>query len=199
MSSLYPEIEPFNSFHLPVSELHSIYVEECGNPKGNPVVFVHGGPGGGVSGQDRRYFDPASYRIVLFDQRGSGKSTPHAELQDNTTWTLVEDMETIRKKLGIDKWVVFGGSWGSTLSLTYAIRHKQHVKALILRGIFMLRQSELKWFYQDGASQLFPDYWDAYRDHIPAEERSDFISAYYKRLTHQDPAIRLAAAKVWSR
>ena len=158
-----------------------------------------GGPGGGVSASDRLYFDPTYYHIILFDQRGAGKSTPHACLEENDTFTLVEDIEKIRKHLDIEKWLVFGGSWGSTLSLTYAETHPERVKGLVLRGIFMLRQKELRWFYQEGASYLFPDHWEPYRDHIPEAERGDFISAYYKRLTSSDPKVRVAAAKVWSR
>jgi proline iminopeptidase len=196
---LYPELEPYHHFQLPVSPKHSLYVEESGAKEGKPVLFVHGGPGGGTSGLDRRYFDPKKYRIVLFDQRGSGKSTPHADLEDNSTFTLVEDIEKIRTHLNIDKWVVFGGSWGSTLSLTYAISHPNRVKALILRGIFMLRRSELLWFYQEGASHIFADYFKEYRDHIPVEEQNDLIAAYYVRLTSPDPKIRLDAAKKWSR
>jgi proline iminopeptidase len=175
-----------------------LYVEECGNPQGNAVVFIHGGPGGGIGPGDRRYFDPEIYRIVLFDQRGAGKSTPTAELEGNDTWSLVSDIEAIRSHLKIEKWVVFGGSWGSTLSLTYAISHPDRVKALILRGIFMLRQSELKWFYQDGASNIFPDYWEGYKNVIPKEEQSDYITAYYKRLTSTNEQIRVNAAKAWS-
>ena len=196
---LYPELEPYKSFLLGVSAKHNLYVEESGNKEGNPVLFVHGGPGGGTSGLDRRYFDPKKYRIILFDQRGSGKSTPHADLEENTTFALVEDIEKIRIHLNIEKCVVFGGSWGSTLALTYAISHPDRVKALILRGIFMLRRSELLWFYQEGASHIFADYFKEYRDHIAAEEQRDLISAYYKRLTSPDAKVRLEAAKKWSR
>jgi proline iminopeptidase len=194
----YPPIEPYKTFQLPVSDLHTLYVEESGNPDGKPVIFVHGGPGGGTSGVDRRYFDPKAYRIILFDQRGAGKSTPTAELKENDTWALVADMETIRSHLGIDKWLVFGGSWGSTLSLTYAITHPERVKALILRGIFMLRQSELRWFYQDGASHIFPDYWEGYLAPIPENERGNLMEAYYSRLTCPNEEIRMEAAKAWS-
>jgi proline iminopeptidase len=194
----YPEIEPYNTFELSVSDIHTIYVEEVGNREGKPVIFVHGGPGGGTGMTDRRYFDPAVYRTILFDQRGCGKSHPTAELKENDTWALVSDMERIRTRLGIDTWCVFGGSWGSTLSLTYAIKHPERVKALILRGIFMLRPSELHWFYQEGASHIFPDYWEGYLAPIPLNERDDLIKAYYKRLTSNDEKVRLEAAKAWS-
>ena len=195
----YPAIEPFNKGFLKVSEIHNIYYEEVGNPKGKPVVFLHGGPGGGVSPDHRRYFDPAVYRIVLFDQRGAGQSTPCAELRENTTWDLVSDTEKIRELLKIDKWVVFGGSWGSTLALAYAITHPDKVKGLILRGIFLCRPSEIKWFYQEGASQIFPDVWDEYLKVIPENEQHDLVAAYHKRLTHENRDIRLQAAKAWSK
>jgi len=158
-------------------------------------VFVHGGPGGGTSGKERRFFDPAVYRIVLFDQRGCGKSTPHADLRENTTWDLVADIERIREHLGIDKWLVFGGSWGSTLSLTYAIKHADRVTSLVLRGIFLLRKKELAWFYQEGASFVCPDAWEGYRDAIPEDERADFMAAYHKRLTSDDEETRLAVRR----
>ncbi|XP_022310529.2 putative proline iminopeptidase isoform X2 [Crassostrea virginica] len=195
---LYPEIEPFHTEHLKVSDLHSIFVEQCGNKTGKPVVFVHGGPGGGIGPKDRKYFDPSVYRIFLFDQRGSGKSTPSAELKENTTWDLVADMEKIREHYGIDKWVVFGGSWGSTLSLSYAETHPDRVKALVLRGIFTLRRRELLWFYQDGASFVYPDKWEDYIKPIPEVERGDIMSAYYRRLTSEDEKTRVEAAKAWS-
>jgi proline iminopeptidase len=198
LRDFYPELEPFKNEFLKVSELHTIYVEQCGNPNGRPVLFLHGGPGGGISPDHRRFFDPQHYRIVLFDQRGSGRSTPPAELRENTTWDLVSDIERIRIHLKIDDWVVFGGSWGSTLALAYAQTHAEKVKALILRGIFMCRPSEIKWFYQFGASEIFPDIWERYSAHIPPEERHDYVSAYYKRLTHEDPKVRLSAAKIWS-
>ncbi|KAJ3090700.1 hypothetical protein HK102_002922 [Quaeritorhiza haematococci] len=194
-----PVPEPYESGHLAVSSLHSIYWEQSGNPKGNPVLYVHGGPGGGTSPDDRRYFDPSAYRIVLFDQRGCGKSTPSSELEENDTWSLVEDIEKLRMHLNIDKWVIFGGSWGSTLALAYAETHPTRVKALVLRGIFTLRPTELKWFYQEGASFLFPDYWEDYLAQIPEEERGDLISAYYKRLTSTDEAERMRCARAWSR
>ncbi|MFM6929411.1 MAG: prolyl aminopeptidase [Bdellovibrio sp.] len=199
LRDFYPEIEPYNKGFLKVSEIHNLYFEECGNPQGKPVVFLHGGPGGGVAPDHRRFFDPKVYRIILFDQRGSGQSTPCAELRENTTWDLISDTEKIRTHLNIDKWVVFGGSWGSTLALAYAITHPEMVKALVLRGIFLCRPSEIKWFYQEGASHIFPDVWDEYLKPIPENERHDMVSAYYKRLTHTDSHIRLEAAKAWSK
>ncbi len=199
MRELYPPIEPGRAGHLRVSDLHELYWEESGNPGGTPVVFVHGGPGGGASADDRRFFDPVAYRIVLFDQRGAGKSRPHASLEENTTWDLVADMERLRRHLGIERWVVFGGSWGSTLSLAYAERHPDRVRALILRGIFLLRPHEIRWFYQEGASFIFPDAWEEYLAPIPAPERGDLVAAYHRRLTGDDPAIRAEAARAWSR
>lgn len=196
--SFYPEIEPFETGMLKVSGIHQIYYEQSGNPHGKPVVFVHGGPGGGTDAKQRRFFDPAVYRIVLFDQRGCGQSTPHASLQDNTTWHLVADMEQLRAHLSIERWQVFGGSWGSTLGLAYAQKHPERVTELVLRGIFMLRPQELHWFYQQGASAIFPDAWEGYLEAIPASERHDLMAAYYKRLTSEDRAVRLAAAKAWS-
>ncbi len=196
--SFYPDLEPFDTGTLEVSDLHTIYYEQSGNPQGKPVVFVHGGPGGGTDAKQRRFFDPAVYRIVLFDQRGCGRSTPHAELTDNTTWHLVSDMEAIRARLGIEKWQVFGGSWGSTLALAYAQKHPDRVTELVLRGIFMLRRKELQWFYQEGASAIFPDTWEGYLAAIPQQERGDLMAAYYKRLTSDDRAERLAAAQAWS-
>ena len=195
----YPPIEPHESGMLPVSDGHQLYYEVSGNPEGKPAVFLHGGPGGNAGPDDRRYFDPEAYRIVLFHQRGAGKSLPAASLHENTTWKLIEDMETLRNHLGISKWLVFGGSWGSTLALSYCIRHPECVIGLVLRGIFMLRKKELDWFYKEGASAIFPDAWESFRDHIPESERTDFISAYYKRLTHEDPGVRLAAAIPWTR
>lgn len=194
----YPDIEPHASGRLRVSDLHEIYWEVSGNPQGKPVVFVHGGPGGGTDAKQRRFFDPAAYRIVLFDQRGCGKSTPHAELTDNTTWTLVSDMERIREMLGIDRWQVFGGSWGSTLALAYAQKHPERVSELILRGIFLLRRKELEWFYQQGASALFPDAWEKYLEPIPVDERGDMMAAYHRRLTSPDRSTRVRAAQAWS-
>jgi proline iminopeptidase len=198
MKNLYPEIEPFDSGMLRVSDIHEIYYERCGNPEGIPVVFLHGGPGGGLIPLYRQFFDPKAYHIVLFDQRGSGASKPHAELRENTTWDLIHDIETLREKFGIDKWFVFGGSWGSTLSLAYAETHPDRCSGLILRGIFLTRRKELLWFYQYGASEIFPDFWERYRDEIPFEERGDFMTAYYKRLTSDDEQTRLSAARAWS-
>ncbi len=194
----YPLSEPFDQDRLKVSDIHELHFEQVGNPKGVPVLFVHGGPGGGINPQCRQFFDPEFYRVILFDQRGAGLSTPHAELKDNTTWDLVEDIEKLRRHLGIESWIVFGGSWGSTLSLLYAETHPSRVRALALRGIFLCRQQELKWFYQEGAHKLFPDAWEKYLDPIPSDERTDLISAYYKRLTSPDQELRLKAARAWS-
>jgi proline iminopeptidase len=195
---LYPVIEPYQTGTLQVSDLHTIYYEQVGNPEGKPLVFLHGGPGGGCIPIYRQYFDPQKWRVILFDQRGCGRSKPHAELRQNTTWDLVSDIEKLRSHLNIDRWVVFGGSWGSTLSLAYSQTHPDRCKGLILRGIFMLRQTELQWFYQSGASYLFPDAWEHYLKPIPPEERHDLIAAYYKRLTSDDAATRLEAARAWS-
>ena len=195
---LYPEIEPYDHGMLPVSPLHTLYYEQCGNPDGKPVVFLHGGPGAGCNAKCRRFFDPKAYRIVLFDQRGCGRSTPHAELRENTTWDLVADIERLREHLGIERWQVFGGSWGSTLALAYAETHPRRVCELVLRGIFMLRRWELEWFYQKGCDALFPDAWETYLAAIPQAEHGDLISAYHKRLVDPDPAVRLAAAQAWS-
>ncbi|MFY2563843.1 prolyl aminopeptidase [Corallococcus terminator] len=196
--TLYPPLEPYRIGRLRVSMLHELYFEECGNPKGKPVVFVHGGPGGGTDAKQRRFFDPAAYRIVLFDQRGCGRSTPHASLEENTTWDLVADMERLREHLGIERWQLFGGSWGSTLSLAYAQAHPERVTELVLRGIFLLRKQELDWFYQRGASALFPDAWEHYLAPIPQEEQRDLLSAYHRRLTSADAATRHEAARAWS-
>ena len=198
MRTLYPAIEPYETGRLPVSPVHTLYYEQSGNPEGLPVVFLHGGPGGGTITDYRRYFDPASYRIVLFDQRGSGQSTPHANLEENTTWHLVADIERLREHLGVDRWVVFGGSWGSTLSLAYAQTHPDRALALVLRGIFLCRKKEIDWFYQEGASAIFPDVWERYVNVIPEPERGDMLSAYYRRLTSDDEVIRLEAARAWS-
>jgi proline iminopeptidase len=198
MRELYPTIEPYNSGHFAVSDLHSIYYEESGNPNGQPAVFVHGGPGGGTLPDHRRFFDPSHYRIILFNQRGCGKSTPHASLEENTTWDLVSDMEKIRQHLNIEQWLVFGGSWGSTLSLAYSETHPERVSHLVLRGIFLLRKWEIDWFYQSGADALFPDFWEDYLKPIPIEERHDMISAYYRRLTSTDKTVQLEAAQAWS-
>lgn len=197
-SILFPEIEPYNTGMLPVSDLHTLYFEEVGNPNGKPVVYLHGGPGAGISSKSRRFFDPAFYRIILLDQRGSGKSTPYGELTDNTTWDLVADIEEMRRHLGIDRWLVFGGSWGSTLALAYAVRHPQIVQGLVLRGIFLCRSSEIHWFYQEGASHIFPDAWQDYLKPIPPEERGDLVGAYYRRLTRPNsPEEQLEAALAW--
>lgn len=198
MRELYPPVEPFDSGRLPVSPVHTIYYEQCGNPEGRPVVFLHGGPGGGIIPDYRRYFDPAAYRVVLFDQRGSGQSTPHASLEENTTWALVDDIEKLRAHLGVEDWHVFGGSWGSTLALAYAETHPARVRSLTLRGIFLCRPQEIRWFYQEGTNWLFPDVWEEYEKVIPAEERGDFVSAYYRRLTSEDEAVRVEAARAWS-
>ena len=196
--TLYPDIEPFDSGRLKVSELHTLYYEQCGNPRGKPVVFLHGGPGAGCNPKCRRFFDPAHYRIVLFDQRGCGRSTPMAELRENTTGDLVDDIERLRAHLDIGRWQVFGGSWGSTLALAYAQAHPQRVTELVLRGIFMLRRWEIEWFYQQGCDAIYPDAWEEYLKPIPCEERGDLVGAYYRRLTSDDPDVRLAAAKAWS-
>lgn len=198
MRKLYPEIEPYDSGRLQVDDRHSLYYEQCGNPEGKPVVMLHGGPGGGCNAKMRRFHDPAKYRIVLFDQRGAGRSTPHADLVDNTTWDLVADIERLREALGIERWQVFGGSWGSTLALAYAETHPRRVTELVLRGIFMLRRWELSWFYQEGASRLFPEAWEHYLAPIPEDERGDLVAAYHRRLTSDDEAVRLQAAKAWS-
>ncbi len=195
---LYPEIEPYERGTLRVSDIHSIYYEQSGNPRGKPVVFVHGGPGGGTDAKQRRFFDPAAYRIVLFDQRGCGKSTPHASLVDNTTWHLVADMEALRAHLGVERWQVFGGSWGSTLALTYAEKYPERVTELVLRGIFLLRKREIDWFYQSGASAIFPDAWEEYLQAIPEAEHGDLLHAYYERLTSEEEHVRVRAARAWS-
>lgn len=203
MRTLYPPIEPYDSGMLDVGDGHHIYWELCGNPRGKPVVFLHGGPGGGCSPTHRRLFDPKRYRILLFDQRNCGRSTPHASgmdvgLETNTTWHLVADMERLRAMIGAEKWQVFGGSWGSALALAYAQQHPERVTELILRGIFTLRSAEVRWFYQSGASYLFPDLWESYLAPIPEEERDDLISAYARRLNSPDPQVRLEAARAWS-
>eukprot|EP01147_Barroeca_monosierra_P007970 gene7970-10044_t len=196
--SLYPPIEPFMSDFLQVSSLHSIYFEQCGKKDGYPILFLHGGPGGGCQLRDRRFFDPSFFRIILFDQRGAGRSRPHACLEANTTWDLVADIEKLRERLGISKWAVFGGSWGSTLALAYAETHPDHVTSLTLRGIFTLRRAELLWFYQEGASFIMPDYWEEYLAPIPPDERQDLMRAYYRRLIGPDTGEKLRCAKAWS-
>jgi proline iminopeptidase len=200
LRALYPPVDPYRTGTLRVSDVHELYYEESGNPKGKPTVFLHGGPGGGTDPKMRRFFDPKRYRIVLFDQRGCGKSRPHASLEDNTTWHLVADIEKLREHLGIERWLVFGGSWGSTLALAYAETHPRRVTELVLRGIFLLRRFELEWFYQDekGAAMLFPDLWERYLEPIPQTERGDMMQAYYRRLTSGDAKTLSAAAKAWS-
>lgn len=198
MRELYPNIKPYVTHHLKVDEPHVLFVEECGDPNGIPVLFVHGGPGAGCSPYHRCFFDPEKYRIILFDQRGSGQSTPHASLEDNTTQHLVADMEQIREHLGIEQWLLFGGSWGSTLSLVYAEAYPERVLGLVLRGIFLCRPQEIQWFYQQGASQIFPDYWQEYLKPIPESEQGDMVSAYYERLIGDNELARMAAAKAWS-
>lgn len=200
MRTLYDTIEPYATGKLRVSDVHELYYEQCGNPDGQPVVFLHGGPGAGLIPDYRRFFNPNAYRIVLFDQRGSGQSTPHACLEDNTTWHLVDDIERLRGELGIERWLVFGGSWGSTLSLAYAESHPERVRGLVLRGIFLCRQKEIRWFYQDdtGAGAIFPDVWEQFQNLIPEAERGDMLRAYHRRLTGDDPAARLEAARTWS-
>lgn len=194
----YPNIEPYQSGYLAVSDLHKVYFEQVGNPKGQPILFLHGGPGGGVAPKHRCFFDPQHYRIILFDQRGCGQSSPHAELRENTTWDLVSDIEKLRQHLNIKNWIVFGGSWGSTLALIYAETHPESVRGLILRGIFMCRQKEIDWFYQEGASKIFPDAWEHYLAPIPEEERYNLLDAYYRRLTGMDRQEQLRCAQTWS-
>jgi proline iminopeptidase len=198
MHVLYPDIKPYVSHRVSVGAVHTLYVEECGNPNGLPVVFLHGGPGAGCEPMHRRFFDPQRYRIILFDQRGAGRSTPHASLEENTTWHLVGDIELIRDRLGIERWVVFGGSWGSTLALAYAETHPERVLTLILRGIFLCRAQDIYWFYQAGANRLFPDAWEHFLEPIPEHERDDLLHAYHRRLTGADEVERLRVAKAWS-
>ncbi|GAA3965590.1 prolyl aminopeptidase [Thermobifida alba] len=203
MRTLYPPIEPYDSGMLDVGDGNRIYWELVGNPDGKPAVFLHGGPGAGCSPDHRRLFDPDRYRVMLFDQRNCGRSTPHAslvstDLHANTTWTLVEDIERLRRMAGVDRWLVFGGSWGSALALAYAEQHPERVSELVLRGIFTLRNEELRWFYQSGASYLFPDAWEHYLAPIPEDERDDLIGAYARRLNSPDPRVRLEAARAWS-
>jgi len=198
MNNIFNSIQPYVTHHLQVDDLHALYIEECGNPAGLPVVFLHGGPGAGCSPLHRRYFDPDKYRIILFDQRGCGKSTPHACLENNTSQHLVADIESIRKHLKITQWVVFGGSWGSTLGLLYAQTHPQSVSGLILRGIFLARDKDVQWFYQQGTSRLFPDYWEKFIEPIPEKERDDMVTAFYRQLTGNNEIQQLRAAKAWS-
>ena len=198
MSFLFPEIAPYVQHSIKVESPHVIHVEECGNPSGIPVLFVHGGPGAGCEAYHRRFFDPELYRIILFDQRGCGRSTPHASLENNTTQALVSDIEVIRKQLEVDRWVLFGGSWGSTLSLVYAQTYPDHVAGLILRGIFLCRPREIQWFYQSGASRLFPDYWESFIEVVAEEERDDMVAAYHRLLNGTNELVRMSAAKAWS-
>lgn len=201
LRTLYPVIEPYDSGHLKVSALHELYYEQCGNPNGKPVLFLHGGPGAGLVADYRRFFDPEAYRVILFEQRGAGRSIPHASLEDNTTWHLVQDIEKFREHFEIEQWLVFGGSWGSTLALAYAETHPERVRGLVLRGIFLCRPKEIRWFYEDnhGASAIFPETWEQYVNVIPEAERGDMIGAYYRRLTSDDPAVRAEAAYAWSK
>jgi proline iminopeptidase len=198
MRTLYPEIEPYKTGHLDTGDGHQIYWEMCGNPEGKPAAFLHGGPGSGCSPKHRRLFDPERYRVLLFDQRGCGRSRPHASLENNTTWHLVADIERLRTLMGVEQWLVFGGSWGSTLALAYAETHPVRVSELVVRGIFTLRRNELLWYYQNGASWLFPDLWEKFLEPIPESERGDLMAAYHKRLTGSDRAEQLRCAKAWS-
>lgn len=198
MQPLYPEIKPFARHELPVTGPHVLYADESGQQNGLPVVFLHGGPGGGCDGLSRRFFDPSVYRIITFDQRGAGRSTPHASLESNTTADLIDDLEVLRRHLQIDKWVVFGGSWGSTLGLAYAQAHPQRVLGMILRGIFLCRKEDIHWLYQEGASRIFPDHWQDYIDLIAESERTDLVAAYHRRLTSDNEFCRMQAARAWS-
>lgn len=201
IKTLYDPLEPYDSGYIRVSPVHELYYEQCGTPNGKPVVFLHGGPGAGLVPDYRRFFDPDAYRIILFEQRGAGRSIPHASLDDNTTWHLVEDIEQIREHFGVEQWLVFGGSWGSTLALAYAETHPARVRGLVLRGIFLCRPKEIRWFYEDsqGASAIFPDNWEPYVRVIPEAERGDMIRAYYRRLTSDDESVRLEAAQAWAK
>lgn len=198
MTPLYPDIKPFARHDLKVDDTHTLYIEECGEPEGIPILFLHGGPGAGFAKHDRRFFDPQKYRIILFDQRGSGRSKPHASLENNTSEDLIGDIEKIRALLNVEKWALFGGSWGSTLALLYAQRFPECVSAMILRGIFLCREKDLHWFYQEGADRIFPDYWKDYLQPIAQSERGDMMSAYYKKLTGDNELAKMAAAKAWS-
>jgi len=198
MLQLYPEIKPYKKHRLTVQSPHELYLEESGDPKGIPVLFLHGGPGAGCDTRNRCFFDPEKYRIILFDQRGAGRSTPHAELQHNDTRALLSDIEAIREFLGIDRWLLFGGSWGSTLGLLYTQEYRERVLGLILRGVFLARQQDIDWFYQEGASRLFPDYWEDYVRPVPLQQRDDFVTAYYQLLTGDNELARMGAAKAWS-
>ncbi len=198
MRQFYPAIRPYETHEIEVGDGHVLYVEECGIPDGVPVLFVHGGPGAGCREQDRRFFDPEKYRIILFDQRGAGRSKPHASIENNTTAHLVADMEVIRAALKVKKWLLFGGSWGSTLSLLYAEAHSESVSGLILRGVFLFRKQDAEWFYQSGASRLFPDYWQDFIGALPESERDDVLGAYHRRLAGDNELVRMGAAKAWS-
>lgn len=198
MNKVFEPTKPYVTHHLEMDETHTLYVEECGNSAGIPVVFLHGGPGAGCAPYHRQYFDPAVYRIILFDQRGCGKSTPHASLENNTTWDLVADIERIREHLKIDQWAVFGGSWGSTLALVYAQAHPQRVTGLVVRGIFLARNKDVEWFYQQGTSRLFPDFWEKFIAPVPESKRSNMVRAFYELLTGDDEVLKLRAAKAWS-
>jgi proline iminopeptidase len=198
MRTLYPAIEPYRTGYLDTGDGHQVYWEMSGNPEGKPAVFLHGGPGAGCSPAHRRLFDPKKYRVLLFDQRGCGRSKPHASLENNTTWDLVKDIESLRAVMGVEKWLVFGGSWGSTLALAYAETHPSHVSELVVRGIFTLQKREIDWYYQEGASNLFPDLWESFLAPIPEAERGDLVGAYRKRLIGNDPKAQLEAARAWS-
>ena len=198
MRTLYPELEPYRTHRIAMDGRHELYVEECGNPQGLPAIFLHGGPGAGLAPYHRRFFDPQRYRIVLFDQRGAGRSTPFADLTGNTTWHLVSDIERIREQMEIERWVVFGGSWGSTLALAYAQTHPERVLGLVLRGIFLARPEEIRWYYEEGgASWILPEKWQRYAAPIPAQERTHMLEAYWRRLTSEDAGVQLEAAKAW--
>lgn len=199
MRDLYPPIEPFETDRLAVEAPHEIYFEQCGNPAGRPILFIHGGPGGGCQARDRRFFDPAAWRVVLFDQRGAGRSTPNASTENNTTGRLIDDIETLRRRLGIEQWTLFGGSWGSTLALAYAEAHPTRVHAMILRGIFLLRRLELDWYYRDGTPLVFPEAARDFHGLIPDDERDDIIAAYHRRITGDDAALRDRALEAWAR
>ncbi|QTL41390.1 prolyl aminopeptidase [Xenorhabdus budapestensis] len=195
---LYPAYDAYKTGYLDTGDGHQIYWELCGNPEGKPAIFIHGGPGGGIANYHRQLFDPEHYHVMLFDQRGCGRSKPHASLENNTTWHLIDDIERLRKLMRVDKWLVFGGSWGSTLSLAYAQKHPSSVSELVLRGIFLLRPQELQWYYQGGAARFFPEKWGRTLSLLSEEERTDMIKAYNKRLTSNDPAVQLEAARLWS-
>ena len=197
-NKLFPPVEPYDTGFLKKGK-HEIYYEQCGNPKGKPAIFLHGGPGGGCGSLSRRFFNPKKYRIILFDQRGCGRSKPHTCLEDNTTWHLIEDIESIRERLDIKKWLVFGGSWGSTLAIAYAQKHPKNVSQMVLRGIFMLRLKELQWFYQYGASEMYPEAWQGFLREIPENDRDDLIEAYRKIFYGKNKEKQLSAAKAWSK